>query len=102
MEVGIRELKARLSHYVDCVRKGETVVITDRGKPVARIEAIESPPLPEWFKRLVSEGKVIDKGPPGPVPTGVKMLPGDKTSTDYVRESRGRPWGEMGYPPPEK
>ncbi len=37
MEVGIRELKARLSHYLTRAAGGETVVVTDRGRPVARL-----------------------------------------------------------------
>ena len=33
----IRELKSRLSHYLRLTRKGESVVITDRGVPIGRI-----------------------------------------------------------------
>jgi prevent-host-death family protein len=35
--VGVRELKAHLSAYLRRVKAGETVVITDRGMPLARI-----------------------------------------------------------------
>jgi prevent-host-death family protein len=35
--VSIRELKSRLSHYLRLTRKGESVVITDRGVPIGRI-----------------------------------------------------------------
>lgn len=35
--VGIRELKAKLSRYVEQVKAGDTVTITERGKPVGRI-----------------------------------------------------------------
>ena len=38
--VSIRELKSRLSHYLRLTRKGETVVITDRGLPIGRIVPI--------------------------------------------------------------
>jgi prevent-host-death family protein len=38
--VSIRELKSRLSHYLRLTRKGESVVITDRGVPVGRIVPI--------------------------------------------------------------
>ncbi len=34
---GIAELKARLSHFLSITRSGEEVVITDRGRPVARL-----------------------------------------------------------------
>jgi prevent-host-death family protein len=37
INVGIRELKARLSSYVQQVKEGATLVITEHGKPVGRI-----------------------------------------------------------------
>lgn len=37
ISVGIKELKARLSSYVDKVRHGEEVVITEHGKDVALV-----------------------------------------------------------------
>ncbi len=40
VQVGIRELKARLSAYVATARAGDRVVITDRGKTVAQIVPI--------------------------------------------------------------
>jgi prevent-host-death family protein len=41
--VGSRELKNRLGRYLALVGKGETILVTDRGKPVARI----LPPSPK-------------------------------------------------------
>ena len=35
--VGSRELKNRLGRYRGLVGKGETIIVTDRGKPVARL-----------------------------------------------------------------
>ena len=35
--VGIRELKTRLGSYLREVRRGRTIVITDRGEPVAEL-----------------------------------------------------------------
>ena len=37
MDVGVRELKARLSEYLGAAAAGQEVVVTDRGRPVARI-----------------------------------------------------------------
>ena len=37
MEVGIRELKNRLSEYVRRVRAGEVLLVTDRGEVVAEL-----------------------------------------------------------------
>jgi prevent-host-death family protein len=40
MRVGIRELRDRLKHYVETARRGEDVIVTDRGRPVARLVAL--------------------------------------------------------------
>ena len=37
MNVGVRELKAKLSEYLGRVASGESAVVTDRGRPVARL-----------------------------------------------------------------
>lgn len=41
MNVGIRELKAHLSEYVGRAAAGEHIVVTDRGKPVAQLSALD-------------------------------------------------------------
>jgi prevent-host-death family protein len=35
MDVGVRELKAHLSEYLERASKGEVITITDRGRPTA-------------------------------------------------------------------
>jgi prevent-host-death family protein len=52
MRVGIRELRDRLKHYVETARSGQDVIITDRGRPVARLVAMEGRPV----DRLIEEG----------------------------------------------
>ncbi len=37
MDVGVRELKAKLSEYLAAAAAGEDVVVTDRGRPIARL-----------------------------------------------------------------
>lgn len=39
----ISEAKNRLSAYIDLVRQGATVVITDRGRPVAELRSVTHP-----------------------------------------------------------
>jgi prevent-host-death family protein len=54
MEVGIRQLRGHLSEYLDRVRAGEEVTVTDRGVAIAVIA-----PLGERrLDRLVKEGLV--------------------------------------------
>lgn len=61
MEVGIRELKARLSHYVRAARAGERVVVTERGRPVAHLTAVipeAYPDLPRSLAGLMEQGRL--------------------------------------------
>jgi prevent-host-death family protein len=53
--VGVRELRQRASELLRLVEKGETVEITDRGRPVARLT-----PLPEGtpLEQLRAAGEV--------------------------------------------
>lgn len=37
MDVGVRELEQQLSRYPDEVERGAEVIVTDRGRPKARI-----------------------------------------------------------------
>ena len=59
-EAGIRELRDHLSQYLDRVRSGEEVVVTDRGTAIARLVPVDAP---RPFDRLVREG-VIELAPP--------------------------------------
>jgi prevent-host-death family protein len=40
--VSISELKARLSAFLDAVRQGDEVLVTDRGRPVARLAPVKA------------------------------------------------------------
>ena len=42
LNVGVRELKARLSEYLRHVKAGRTIVITEHGKTVGRIVPAET------------------------------------------------------------
>ena len=59
--VGSRELKNRLGRYLGMVGKGETIIVTDHGKPVARIVPPVSPTedsvsIEEILRQLEAEG----------------------------------------------
>ena len=76
--VGIRELRQNLSRYIDAVRDGESFVVTERGREVARLTP--SGPENSALTRLITErgatvpvGSLADvvsaEAAPGP-PTG--------------------------------
>jgi prevent-host-death family protein len=51
-EVGVRDLHDRLSEYLERVEAGVELVVTRRGRPVARLSAIEpGDPLAELVRR---------------------------------------------------
>ncbi|HYH49838.1 MAG TPA: type II toxin-antitoxin system prevent-host-death family antitoxin [Acidimicrobiia bacterium] len=55
MEVGIRALRNQLSEFVERVRGGEELVVTDRGRPVARLVPVGGERV---LDRLIREGLV--------------------------------------------
>jgi len=55
----VSELKARLSEYLNQVKAGMEVLITDRGKPVARLVPIPRPKdLKESLVRMEKQGLI--------------------------------------------
>ncbi len=49
----VSELKARLSAYLDVVRQGDEVLITDRGRPIARLSPVTGRKLEESRRELL-------------------------------------------------
>jgi prevent-host-death family protein len=56
MPVGVRELKNKLSYYLDRVKGGETLAVTDRGRTIAYILPSEKPSEYEALVRMVRDG----------------------------------------------
>lgn len=84
MEVGIRELRADLSRFVKRVRAGEEIVVTDRGKAVARLVPVDGE---RTIDRLVREGLVT----PAPRPWRGKLpkpIEGAGPLSDIVLDDR--------------
>jgi prevent-host-death family protein len=55
MDVPVTELRAHLSDWLDRVRAGEEVVVTDRGVPVARLLGMTATAT---LQRLAAEGVI--------------------------------------------
>lgn len=54
--VGVRELKNSLSAYIRRVKKGETVIVTERGKEIALLKKPPGGPLEERLETLQAKG----------------------------------------------
>lgn len=75
--MGLRELRHHTGEVLARVRRGETVEVTDRGEPVARIVPITTAPKSPALARLAAEGRVRLARRTGPRP---RTLPGDGTN----------------------
>lgn len=85
MEVGIRDLKNGLSRYLKRVQRGETIVVTEHGRPVARIIPAR---VPEPIAKLMAEGRVTWSGKPfSPPRRPIRPRPGPPFS-QYITEDR--------------
>ncbi|MPZ19205.1 MAG: type II toxin-antitoxin system prevent-host-death family antitoxin [Luteitalea sp.] len=58
--VGTRELKTRLGTYLRRVRSGQTLLVTDRGRPIAEVRPFAAGSTPEdaGLARLKATGAV--------------------------------------------
>ncbi len=81
-KANVAELKNRLSHYLNRVKRGETVLVMERSTPIARLIPTAPPSRMSmdeaevWLKRLETDGvlrigarrglkEVIGKAPSG-------------------------------------
>jgi len=84
MEVGVRELRADLSRWLKRVQAGDELVVTDRGRVVARVSPVGHE---RALDRLIREGVVVPAPRPwqGELPEPVE---GAGPLSDIVLESR--------------
>lgn len=84
MTVGIRELKAKLSEYVSRAANGEQIVVTDRGRPVARLVGLEETSM---IERGIEEGWVTPASRTHLAPAQRFSAP--RSIADVLDEDRG-------------
>ena len=84
VEVGIRELRNRLSHYVSAVSAGGEVTVTDHGKAVARLVPLEGG---RRLERLIADG-LVTPAPSAKAPRSRPRIDCAGTVSDLVAEQR--------------
>jgi prevent-host-death family protein len=84
-EVGIRALKQNASEVIAEVLHGETIVVTDRGRPVAQIS-----PLPNSQLALhIANGMITKaKNPKAKLPKPTRLSRNSRTLSDSLKASR--------------
>jgi prevent-host-death family protein len=95
MQVGIRDLKNKLTHYLEMAKRGHTVIITDRGTPVAVLHNLdqveEEAGAEERLAYLVGQGflslpKMREE--PAFAPVDRAEAKGEPVSETIIRERR--------------
>ena len=86
VRIGVRELNQRTSQVIERVRRGETVIVTDHGEPVARLVPIGD--TASFLDELIGAGKAIPPRFKGPLPSAVAFGDPSSDSTEVVSELR--------------
>jgi prevent-host-death family protein len=88
MEVGVRELRSHLSAHLQRVKAGQTVVVTEHGRPVAKLIPVEPTRLPANVAQLLETGAATWSGEVLPSATPLPLAPGGPTLAEVVGEDR--------------
>jgi prevent-host-death family protein len=87
--VGVRELRQNLSVYLDRVKQGETLEVTEHGQPIAQLGPRPTKPV-SIIDQMIADGRATPatfdhrKIPP-PMPN---PRPGESTLTDILLQMR--------------
>lgn len=88
--IGVRELRQHASRYLERVKSGETVEVTERGQLVALL--VPPGPGATARDRLVAEGRLVPATRPFRPPARVEVrrgAPGSDQVLDDLRGDRG-------------
>jgi antitoxin (DNA-binding transcriptional repressor) of toxin-antitoxin stability system len=83
--VGVRELRQNLSVYLDRVKDGESLEVTERGKVVARLS--QSRGAPSSYEQMLEDGR-ISRASGTLADLGVPSQGSGKLLSDLIREQR--------------
>lgn len=87
--VGVRELRQNLSVYLDRVKAGETLEVTEHGQPVARLGPRRDKPL-SIIDQMIADGRItpatLDHRTLQPPP--VMPDPSGRTLSEILQEMR--------------
>jgi prevent-host-death family protein len=92
--VGVRELRQNLSRYLERVKEGETLTVTERGHEVARLVPSHSAVDPYYLKLAEKYGATI---PTKSLLEAIDSLPSGRsrpmgTTDAFLDESRRKPF----------
>jgi len=84
--IGIRELRQQASRHLRDVERGETIEVTDRGRPVALLVPV---PRAGTAERLIASGRMeAGKGDLLELGEPLQALPGTPVPSEVLNELR--------------
>ena len=84
----ITEVKNQLSSIIDRVRAGESVVVTDRGRPVARIEPVRTDVDDDSRLVRLERSGIIRPAPKSPPPPRAALPVAAASAVDALIDER--------------
>jgi prevent-host-death family protein len=85
LEVGVRELRDHLSRWLDEVKGGREIVVTERGLPVARLV---SSSIPSGLESLIAQGLVTPPRAPARPANSFRHIKARGSVSELVAEQR--------------
>lgn len=84
-EVGVSQLRQDLKDWIARAQSGDEVIVTDRGRPVARLTGITTPAA---LDRLIAEGLVSQPQVPRPRAATQRRVKSAGAVSAYVTAAR--------------
>jgi len=84
--IGVRELRQHASRYLEKVKAGEVVEVTERGKLVALL--VSPTPAVAERDRLIASGRLVPAKSAFRMPERRHAAPGEQTASEVLAELR--------------
>lgn len=84
--IGVRELRQHASRYLDRVKAGESVEVTERGQLIALL--VPPDPAKTARERLISEGRLLPASGAFTLPARLKVTRSSAEVLDDLRDDR--------------
>lgn len=86
--VGVRDLRDHLSAYLERVKAGEMITVTEHGMPIARL--VRDEPLSPHLLEMIAQGRLTPATKPFPRWGDIPHIPYDGSIQDLMDEICGR------------
>lgn len=87
--VGIRQFRAELRRWLDRVQQGEEIIVTEHGKPVARLVSMAQDPRIDKIQQAIAAGLITPARRPKTPAKDLPRIPVRGSVSDFVIEDRG-------------